>query len=317
MITHRVSLFVAVVIACAFLLFDRAEATIFERARQAAADALSPVFEVVSGPVSAVRDFLADIQGYLAVHEENARLRMENAELLAAQAQARDLRRRNERFAALLNVQVDPTIEYATGRVVADDGGPFRRTLVVNVGNNDGIGRGQAVVDEHGLVGRIVGTGGHSARILLVTDLNSRVPVYVEPGRRRAILSGDNSDMLRLEYLESDDGLLPGYEVVTTGEGGLIPPGIPVGIVAGELNGIWRVRSQTSFDSIDFVRVLRFDFPQQIEIPPPSLPGQFIGVEVTPSDSEIITTPPATTDDEPARNESDDTNVAQPPSEEG
>ncbi len=293
MITHRVSLFVAVVLACAFLLFDRAEATIFERAREAAADALAPVLEVFSGPVTAVRDFLADIQGYLAVHEENARLRAENAELLAAQAQARDLRRRNERFAALLNVQVDPTIEYSTGRVVADDGGPFRRTLIVNIGRNEGVRRGQAVVDEHGLVGRIVGMGGDASRILLVTDLNSRIPVYVEPGRHRAILSGDNSDILRLEYLEDDEGIMPGHEIVTTGEGGLIPAGIPVGIVAGELNGIWRVRSQTSFDSIDFVRVLRYEFPRSIDVAPPGLPNPLL--EAQPDAAVPTTDTPADT----------------------
>lgn len=296
MITHRVSLFVAVVLACAFLLFDRAELTIFERAREGAADAFAPVLEVFSGPVTAVRDFLADIQGYLAVHEENARLREENAELLAAQAQARDLRRRNERLAAILSLEVDPNIQYATGRVVADDGGPFRRTLIVNVGRSDGVDRGQAVVDEHGLVGRIVGTGNDASRILLVTDLNSRIPVFVEPGRRHAILSGDNTDVLRLEYLEDDEGLMPGHEVVTTGEGGLMPPGIPVGVVVGEASGIWRVRSQTTFDSIDFVRVLNFEFPTAIDETPLGLPRPLIDTAVDEPAAEDL--PPAPTDGE-------------------
>ncbi len=265
MVTHRASLFIMVLIACLFLLLDRAEAVVFERAREAAADVLTPVLEVFSGPVAAVRDFLADIQGYLAVHEENERLREENARLLAWQAAAQRLQRTVDRYNALLNVQVDPSLEFATGRVVADDGGPFRRTLIVNAGAAVGVDRGQAVVDEHGLIGRVVGAGNNAARVLLVTDLNSRIPVFVGFEGRRAILAGDNSDLLRLEYLENDEGIEPGARVVTTGEGGLIPPGFPVGVIAGERDGIWRVRSATRFSSIAFVRILRFGFPRAID----------------------------------------------------
>ncbi len=272
MVTHRTSLFIMVVIACIFLLLDRAEATVFERAREAATDAVAPVLEVFSGPVSAVREFLAGIQGYLAVYEENARLREENARLLAWQAAAQQLQRTVDRYNALLNVSIDPSLEWSTGRVVADDGGPFRRTKIVNVGALNGVERGQAAVDEYGLIGRVVGVGNDAARILLVTDLNSRIPVYVEPGRHRAILAGDNSDLLRLEYLEGDEGIEAGARVVTTGEGGLMPPGIPVGVVAGERGGTWHVRSATRFDSIDFVRVLRFSFPRAVDVPGASLP---------------------------------------------
>lgn len=286
MVTHRVLLFVAVVLACGFLLLDRAELTVFDNVRDGVADAMSPVLEVISGPVAAVRDFLSDIQGYLAVHEENARLREENAELLASQAQLRDLRRRNERLAAILNLQLDPSIGYTTGRVVADDGGPFRRTLIVNAGSAAGVERGQAVVDQYGLVGRVIGTGGEASRILLVTDLNSHIPVFIQPGRRRAILSGDNSDLLRLDYLEGEEPLMVGAEVVTTGEGGLIPPGLPVGVVRGQLGDTWRVQSRTSFDAIDFVRVLNYEFPRDVEIPPPGVPPLVAGEEEADAEAE-------------------------------
>jgi len=286
MVTHRTSLFVMVVLACIFLLLDRAEATVFDRAREAATDAVTPVLEIFSGPVSAVREFLGGIQGYLAVHEENARLREENARLLAWQAAAQQLQRTVDRYNALLNVSIDPSLEWTTGRVVADDGGPFRRTKIVNVGEVNGVARGQAAVDEHGLIGRVVGVGQEASRVLLVTDLNSRVPVFVEPGRHRAILAGDNTDLLRLDYLESSEGLEPGARVVTTGEGGLIPPGIPVGVVAGERDGTWVVRSTTRFDSIDFVRVLRFSFPRDVIMPEATLPEAAARIDAAPDEDE-------------------------------
>ena len=281
-----------VLIACAFLLLDRAEAQVFERAREAAADALTPVFEIFSGPVSAVRDFLADIQGYLAVHEENARLRDENARLLGLEAEVQQLRRVIDRYDALLTVQIDPEINYAAGRVVADDGGPFRRTVIVNAGRRAGVERGQAVIDEHGMIGRIVGAGNQSARVLLVTDLNSRIPVFVEPGRRRAILAGDNSNLMRLDYLSDGEGLTIGDRIVTTGEGGLMPPGLSIGTVAGESDGIWRARSATRFDGIDFVRIMSFSFPREIEETDTGLPVGAQRIEVEEPVVEEITASP-------------------------
>jgi len=312
MVTHRLSLFIMIIITCAFLLLDRAEAQVFERAREAAADALTPVFEIFSGPVSAIRDFLGGIQGYLAVHEENARLRDENARLLGLEAEVQQLRRVIDRYDALLTVQIDPAISYAAGRVVADDGGPFRRTVVVNAGTRAGVDRGQAVIDEHGLIGRVVGAGVESSRVLLVSDLNSRIPVFVEPGRRRAILAGDNSNLLRLDFLSNVEGLAAGDRVVTTGEGGLMPPGLSVGIVAGERNGIWRVRSATRFDSIDFVRIMRFQFPREIDDPDMSLPPgaqrierQEIAIDEQMPSPEVSPSSPGEAETSPPENEGD------------
>ena len=281
-VTHRTSLFVMVVIACVFLLLNRVEAGVFEDAQDAATDAIAPVLEIFSGPVSAVREFLAGIQGYLAVHEENARLREENARLLAWQAVAERLQRQLDTYEAVLNMAVEPSLDWTTGRVIGDDGGPFARSKIVNVGMRGGVERGQAVVDEYGLIGHVVAVGNEASRVLLVTDLNSHIPVFVEPGRQRAILSGDNSDLLVLEYTEAEE-LEVGSRVFTTGEGGLIPPGIPVGVVGGQRGDEWIVRSPTRFESIVFVRVLQFAFPDEIDVHELSLPDSAERIDPAPS----------------------------------
>src|SRR5690606_13197264 len=105
------------------------------------------------------------------------------------------------RYEALLNVQVDQSIEYVSGRVVSDSGGPFIDTVLVNVGSEKGARSGLAVIDSDGLVGRVVSTGPKASRVLLLTDLNSRIPVVVEPAQYKAILAGDNTSWPKLEYL--------------------------------------------------------------------------------------------------------------------
>ena len=96
---------------------------------------------------------------------------------------------------------------------------------------------GQAVVTGEGLAGRIAEVGDNSARVLFVTDVNSRLPVLIERTRERAILAGDNSALLRLTLLQSVQGVQRGDRIVTSGHGGSFPVGIPVGEVVADRRG--------------------------------------------------------------------------------
>jgi rod shape-determining protein MreC len=149
--------------------------------------------------------------------------------------------------------------------VVAETDGPFVKTRVLNAGAADGVAVDQGVLSEHGLVGRIVSAGEHSARVLLLKDLNSRVPVLIERNDIRAILAGDNSERPQLRYLRSGHGLISGDRVITSGDGGFLPHGLPVGEAFLDGQGQWRVRLDSDDGPIDFVRVVKFNFPLTIE----------------------------------------------------
>ena len=107
---------------------------------------------------------------------------------------------------------------------------------------------GQAVVTGEGLAGRVAEVGDNSARVLFVTDVNSRLPVQVERTRERAILAGDNSALMRLTLAQSVAGVQRGDRIVTSGDGGSFPVGIPVGEVVqtGEGQREGPARSPTS-----------------------------------------------------------------------
>ena len=274
-ISHRISLVFMLTLAAALLLLGRAETYVFDRARQVVTDMAAPLLEIASRPVAAARRVVERTDEYAYVFDENERLRAENERLLAWKEAALKLEAKVARYEALLNVQVDPGIKYVSGRVVSDNGGPFVDTVIVNVGRNQGAKSGDAVIDTDGVVGRIVATGDKASRVLLLTDLNSRIPVVIEPAHYKAVLAGDNTDWPKLEYLTVTSSISPGDRVVTSGDGGLIPPGLPIGLVIQTSDGFQRVQTFADRDRLDFVRVLQYEFPSQVarQDPPAVLKG--------------------------------------------
>lgn len=285
-ISNRISLVFMLTLAAALLLLGRAETYVFDRARQVVTDLAAPLLEIASRPVAAARHVVERTDEYAYVFDENERLRAENARLLAWKEAALKLESKVARYEALLNVQIDPDIKYVSGRVVSDNGGPFVDTVIVNVGSTQGAKSGDAVVDTDGLVGRIVATGDKASRILLLTDLNSRIPVVIEPAHYKAVLAGDNTDWPKLEYLAVTGSVSPGDRVVTSGDGGLIPPGLPVGLVIQTSDGFLRVQTFADRDRLDFVRVLKYEFPSNIQRQDP--PAVLLGPPAQPKAVEQV-----------------------------
>ncbi len=144
-----------------------------------------------------------------------------------------------------------------TGRVIGY-GGSFVRALLLNVGSERGVRKGQAAVSGDGLVGRVAEVGERSARVLLITDLNSRIPVVIQETRVRAILAGDNTNRPRLIYLSANSDLAEGQRVVTSGHGGAFPPGVPVGRVVSVGESGVRVAPFADADRLEFVQLMDF-----------------------------------------------------------
>ena len=178
-----------VLIAAAFglMLLGKADAVIAERARIALGDALAPLYGVLAGPVSQVRGWFDNGQDLLALREENARLRHENERLRRWQEVALALDQENQTLKSELHWMPDPAPSFVTARVVADAGGVYARAVLLSVGPHHPVAKGQIALDDRGLVGRVTEVGARSARVLLITDINSRVPVMLQrqptPGR--------------------------------------------------------------------------------------------------------------------------------------
>lgn len=265
-----VTLLAFLIFVSAVLLFiGRADPTVFEKSRLWVIDGVAPVLETVSKPVMSAIDYIGQADDFVSLFEENERLREENQQLKDWREATLRLEQKLERYQALLNVQIDPQIDFVTGRVIAESGGPFLRTFVVNLGTNQSVKKGHAVIDANGLIGRVVAAGNDASRILLLTDLNSKVPVFVEPEHVRALLAGDNRNSPYLEHLPKNYKPEIGSRVVTSGDGGLLPPGLPIGMVTQqEPNAQSRVALFSNLSQTDFVRIVQYEFPEVLTVDP-------------------------------------------------
>jgi rod shape-determining protein MreC len=258
-----------VILSVALLIVGKANVHLLEGVSTRIGDALVPTLGALTQPVSASRRLVEGVGEMIALRAENARLREQNLRLLEWQSAARQLSLENAALRQLLNMRSDPAPPTAvTGRVVADAGGPFVHTVLVDVGAEDGVARGMAAVNERGLTGRVIEVGRHSARILLLTDFNSRIPVMVEPARDQAILAGNNTRHADLVFLPLNPRLAVGNRVVTSGRGGVLPPGLEIGTVTAiDADGV-TVEPLVDFARLEYLRLLEYDQvvpPEQLE----------------------------------------------------
>jgi rod shape-determining protein MreC len=240
------------------MLLTTADSVMAERLRTAISDAIAPMVEVMSRPAGTVANTIDNVRELSGIREENRRLREENALLMQWQTAARQLEAQNDSLKELLNFVPQPGSTFVSARVVADTGGAFAQSLLVTAGERELVAKGQAVVSGEGLVGRIAEVGRRSARVLLVTDINSRIPVSVGNSRQRAILAGDNSSRQRLVYLRAPQSIVPGDRVVTSGAAGAFPPGIPVGVVTSVNDTDIRMEPFLRRDRLEYVRVVDY-----------------------------------------------------------
>jgi rod shape-determining protein MreC len=222
-----------------------------------------PIGAVLSAPVRWVESAVGYVGGYFFAVSENRHLHAQIAELELARDQEIALANENARFRALLGLNTQPPVPMVAAQVIFDARGPFANTRLANAGAEKGVMIGNPVMSERGLVGRVVGVAHGVSRILLLTDVASRTPVLIDRTGSRAILTGDGGANPKLSYLRGPDPVKAGDRVLTSGDGGLIPRGLPVGTAVVGLDGEWRIRLDSDDAPIDYVRILMFkDFSQ-------------------------------------------------------
>lgn len=254
---RRVLIALMTIVLIGLFLFWRIDSPRAERMRVALIDRFVPGFEWAFAPVTKVSQMIAGFQSYARIYEQNQELRRELQKMLAWKEAAVQLEQENSKLLAQNNVRLDPALTSVTGVVLVDSGSAFRQSVLLNVGAQDGIVEGWAVMDGLGLVGRIAGVGQRTSRVVLLNDPSSRLPVTVQPSGERALLTGDNTPLPFLDFIEAVDNVRPGDRVVTSGDGGVFPPGLLVGQVAQGSDGRMRLLLAADYGRLEFLRVLR------------------------------------------------------------
>jgi rod shape-determining protein MreC len=255
----RFALLLLVGAAFGLMLIGRTNTFIVEETRTADTDMVTPILDVVSQPVDTFSGVLDQAESFTRLSAENQTLKEQNARLLQWQAVAHRLEAENAALRNLNNMVPDPAMRYITTRVVGDPGGAFVRTVLINAGERNGVEKGQAAITGEGLAGRVAEVGQRSARILLLTDINSRVPVIVGTARDRAVMAGDNSNAPELLYLGPTAKVKVGDRVTTSGHGGVFPPGLPIGVVSGVGEKGIRVKPFVDWAHMEVLRIVDYE----------------------------------------------------------
>lgn len=226
-----------------------------EAIRMQISDAMIVMLDRASTPIHGAAAFVRDVSGLASLQSEMASLRDENARLREWYNRALYLENENNSLRGLLAVTPDAPHEFVTARVVSDAGNAYVKTLLVAAGTDHGVEKGQAVLSGDGLVGRILEVGRRSARVLLVTDINSRVPVIVQGSGDHAILAGSNDELPVLKHLPPGVKAPEGSMIMTSGHGGIFPAGLALGKVSAKSAGS-AVDLLADFTGLSYVKII-------------------------------------------------------------
>jgi rod shape-determining protein MreC len=238
-------------------LFWRIDNPRAEQIRVSILDKVIPNMEWAMAPITRLSRIIDDFQSYGRIYEQNQELRRELQQMKAWREAAIQLEQEKARLLDLNNVKLPPKLSFISGVVLTDSGSPFRQSALINLGKRDGIVDGWAAMDGLGLLGRISGVGENSSRVVFLIDSNSRIPVTIKPSNQKAILSGDNTLLPVLDFIENTDLIQPGDRIVTSGDGGVFPADLLVGQAVLTSDNRFRTRLSADYKRLEFMRIIR------------------------------------------------------------
>jgi rod shape-determining protein MreC len=274
----QLPLVIVLALAVVFVLVGKSQSTLFDAARMRITDWMAPALSQARAPLDGAERWLGSIGEIFTVYEQNLKLKEENARLRQWRNTSVVLEGRVRHYEKLLNAVPDPKLNAVLARVIGRASRPFLRTMVLDAGTDHGARPGQAVMDENGMIGRLYLTGKRTSWVILLTDINSRVPIAIAPGRVQAVLAGDNGASPRIDLLAPTVKIKAGDQVVSSGDGGLLPPGLPIGTVVADGDG-FRVALLADAAQSESVEILNFARPPEALPQAPQLPAEAAGLK--------------------------------------
>ena len=227
---QRFSLLVLVLISIVFLLFEKIETKPLNYFRSIIKDTIYRSSFLASLPTEGINKITINLTKHIKIYNEYGQLKEENNLLKKNISQTDFLIMENKQLRKLIDSDVSTDNNFFNSRVILDKESPYLNSFVVNSGSNKKIKNGMTVLDdEKNFIGRIVDVNFFSSRVLLISDLNSKIPVIIEPSGSHAILSGRGHKNASLEYLPENHKIKSGDKVYTSGKEGIFKPGIPIG----------------------------------------------------------------------------------------
>ena len=251
---QRFSLFVLIILSIIFLFVETIDTKPLNYLRSFIKDTIYRGSLVVSIPFKSFGNVAEYIDEHINLYSNYSELKIENDELKNNISKSDFLELENTQLRKLIEEQVSSSSNLVSARIMLDKQSPYLNSLIINIGSNKNIKNGMAVLDGKNFIGRIVDVNFFSSRVLLVSDLNSKIPIISEPSAHHAMLTGHGENALSLEYLPETHNIKDGDKIYTSGKEGIFSPGIPIGVVKIE-NDIVAVSLFSELSQITFINV--------------------------------------------------------------
>ena len=209
---------------------------------------------IVSLPEQQLNRSLIAINNHLNLYNDHDQLKIKFKSLRGKELDNEYLKFENERLRKLIDEYIINT-EELVAKVLLDKESPFLRSIILNKGSKDKIRIGMAVLDGPYLVGKVVEVNYATSRVLLISDLNSKIPVILEPGDIQSIMSGSGKNNGQIQYFKTENILNEKKIVFTSGSGGIFKSGIPI----GEINSGEEIKFFSDLSQLTFVKVVSFN----------------------------------------------------------
>jgi rod shape-determining protein MreC len=219
-------------------------------------DFLAPITILFNKPVKEIVAVLEDVKSATSLREENIRFKSQIRRLNVWKSKTESQELELLELRELLKVIPKKNNQIITGRVFTAAGGIFANTVLINVGEKDGIVIGQPAISSLGLVGYVINVGISSSRILLIIDINAMIPIYLTDSNWPAVTQGQNGELLKIRFLSSEAKPLEGEVLETSGHGGQLPSGINVGRIVRSLSDNYYVKPTVNFQKLTYVSII-------------------------------------------------------------
>jgi len=244
--------------AIVLIVLEKMDSPIIGSMRVAFLEVMLPITNTLAVPVRWVSKRVDIISEYFSLVDENEKLLLENQKLKQERENILFLIQENQQLAKMLNYKYPPAVNSVTAKIVADSESAFAQSLIVLAGSNSGVEKGDVVMANGALMGRVINVASDAAQVLLLNDVNSRIPVFVGKDRQRAILVGDNTNSPVLILFLQEDKIAVGDEITTSGDAGVFPSGLIIGTVDEVGDDEAKVSLVVDRDKVDYVKILNF-----------------------------------------------------------
>lgn len=252
---QRFSLFVLALLSIVFIFIETIESKPLNYLRAFIKDSIYRGSLIISSPSNGARFIFDEVEDHINLYKEYNILKQENTKLKNEISENDYLVLENTQLRKLIEEQIEFPEILVSSKVMLDKKSPYLNSFILRTGSNNGVKKGMAVLDGKNFIGRIVDVNFFSSRVLLVSDLNSRIPVVIEPSGSHAILSGVGLDEATLEYLPENKTINDGDKVYTSGKEGIFSPGIPIGEVKFH-DQKFKISFFSDLDQITYVNIV-------------------------------------------------------------